>query len=91
MSNSLNRAEEAFVPLKTWKGTVAVIKQVMDHVSPIVVVYLTSFSPTLTSALQLFPPAKSAWMLLSKIPEVGIIVSSEDMEYSLVYSQALLV
>jgi hypothetical protein len=45
MSVTLDRAEEAMDTMKSWKTAVSVIKQVMDHVSPIVEVRITSFSP----------------------------------------------
>jgi hypothetical protein len=48
MSSSLDRAEEAMDTMKSWKTAVSVIKQVMDHVSPIVEVrsFFPHVSPT---------------------------------------------
>jgi hypothetical protein len=42
MSHALDSAEEAMDAVKTWKSAVRVIKQLMDHVGPIVTVCLTS-------------------------------------------------
>jgi hypothetical protein len=42
MSHTLDSAEGAMDAVKTWKSAVHVIKQVMDHVGPIVTVCLTS-------------------------------------------------
>jgi hypothetical protein len=42
MSHTLDSAEGAMDAVKTWKTAVHVIKQVMDHVGPIVTVCLTS-------------------------------------------------
>jgi hypothetical protein len=44
MSHTLDSAEGAMDAVKTWKSAVHVIKQVMDHVGPIVTVCLTSSS-----------------------------------------------
>jgi hypothetical protein len=43
MSHTLDSAEEAMDAVKTWQSAVNVIKQVMDHVGPIVTVCLISF------------------------------------------------
>jgi hypothetical protein len=43
MSSTLYFAEEAVDAMKTWRSAVDVVKQVMDHVGPIVKVSLTSF------------------------------------------------
>jgi hypothetical protein len=47
MSRTLDSAEEAMGAIKTWKSAVDVVKQVMDHVGPVVKVCLTSFFPIL--------------------------------------------
>jgi hypothetical protein len=47
MSRTLDSAEEAVDAMKTWKSAVDVVKQVMDHVGPIVKVSLTSVLPIL--------------------------------------------
>jgi hypothetical protein len=44
MSHTLDAADGAMGAVKTWKSAVHVIKQVMDHVGPIVTVCLTSSS-----------------------------------------------
>jgi hypothetical protein len=41
MSHTLDIAEEAMDAVKTWRSAVYVIKQVMDHVGPMVTVCLT--------------------------------------------------
>jgi hypothetical protein len=74
-SRNLDSAEEAMDAIKTWKSAVDVVKQVMDYVGPIVKVCLTSFfclSCVELTSPQLFPHAKSAWELLSEIPEVRL-------------------
>jgi hypothetical protein len=53
LSSTLDRAEEAMDTIKTWKSAVAIIKQVMDHVSPIVEVCLASC----LSFAKLIPPS----------------------------------
>jgi hypothetical protein len=50
MSGSLDRAEEAMDMMKSWKTAVSIIKQVMDHVSPIVEVRIHPFPPYFTYA-----------------------------------------
>jgi hypothetical protein len=49
-SITLDRAEEAMDAMKSWKTAVSVIKQVMDHVSPIVEVRIHPFPPYFTYA-----------------------------------------
>jgi hypothetical protein len=92
MSHTLDHTQQVVDAMKSWESAVGVIKQVMDLVGPIVnVLYLTSFLPVfrqaLTSVLQLFPHAKTAWELLSKIPKVRLITLSESigMEHSLFF------
>jgi hypothetical protein len=84
---SLQSAEEAIKAINTikaWKSAVKIIKLVMDAVTPIAAVCpISFFSPSFaetTSALQLNPYAKLAWSLLSKIPEVRLLVFSKYME-----------
>jgi hypothetical protein len=86
--DTIRRAQEAvdnIDTIKTWKSAVNVIKWVMDTVSPIAAVSPVSFlliRPDLTSAVQLNPYAKLAWSMLSKIPEVRLLVLSRDVTRS---------
>jgi hypothetical protein len=45
LSRALDSAEEAMDTMKTWKVAIDVVKQVMDHVGPIIKVCLRSFLP----------------------------------------------
>jgi hypothetical protein len=82
--DSIRHAQEALDnidTMKTWKSAVGAVKWVMDTVSKIAEVCLVSFlliRPELTSAAQLNPYAKLAWNMLSKIPEVRLLVFSQD-------------
>jgi hypothetical protein len=71
--------------MKTWKNAVNAVKWVMDTVSSIAEVNTVSFlliRPDLTCDVQLNPYAKLAWSMLSKIPEVRLLVLSQDMTHS---------
>jgi hypothetical protein len=72
--------------VKSWKCAVSAIKQIRDTVGPIAEVRFTSvfvyFFAELTLALQMLPHGSLAWSLLSKIPEVGHLALSEDIEHS---------
>jgi hypothetical protein len=65
--------------MKTWKNAVNAVKWVMGAVSKIAEVCPVSFlliRPELTPAAQLNPYATLAWNMLSKIPEVRLLVLS---------------
>jgi hypothetical protein len=88
MLHTLGHAQEVVDAMKTWESAVGVIKQVMDHVGPIVKVCLKLcfylYFVKLISVLQLFPHAVTAWGLLSHIPTVRLILL-EGTEYSLFF------
>jgi hypothetical protein len=92
---TLRRAEEAIDKINavtTWKSAVAVIKRVMDTVTPIAAVWPVSFlsiNPELIAVLQLNPYASLAWSLLSKIPEVHLLVLSQNGALTLLSSLLL--
>ena len=72
-------AVDSIDTMKTWKNAVLSVKRVMDAVSRIAEVNPVSFiliRPDLTAAVQLHPCAKLAWSMLSKIPEVRLLVLS---------------
>jgi hypothetical protein len=67
--------------MKTWKNAVNAVKWVMGTVSKIAEVCPVSFlliRPELTSAAQLNPYATLAWNMLSKIPDVRLLILSQD-------------
>jgi hypothetical protein len=67
--------------METWKNAVNAVKWVMGAVSKIAEVCPVSFlliRPELTSAAQLNPYATLAWNMLSKIPEVRLLIMSQD-------------
>jgi hypothetical protein len=82
--DTIRRAQEAVDnidtdTMKKWKSAVNAVQWVMDAVSTISEVNPVSsllIRPDLTSDVQLHPCAKLAWSVLSKIPEVLLLVLS---------------